>query len=44
MANRQPKHSTKNVEQFTKLIHGMMQSDAWRWRSPTAQALYPWLF
>ena len=30
-------------EHFTKLVRNMMQTDAWRALSPTAQALYPWI-
>lgn len=31
------------TEQFTKLVRRMMETDAWRALSPTAQALYPWI-
>lgn len=33
----------KGTEQYTKMIRSLMQTEAWRALSTTAQALYPWI-
>ena len=42
MVGRDRKNENKQ-EHFTKMVRNMMQTDAWRALSPTAQALYPWI-
>lgn len=37
------KRSETRAEHWTKMVRPMMQSDAWRALSTTAQALYPWI-
>lgn len=37
------KRNEARVEQYTKLIRVLMETEAWRSLSTTAQALYPWL-
>ena len=37
------KRNEEKVEHFTKMVRPVMQSEAWRALSTTAQALYPWI-
>lgn len=37
------KRNENKSEHFTKMVRTVMQTEAWRSLSPTAQALYPWV-